>query len=344
MSRLKDSKNVYDNIPIPDRLEETVASAIEQAAARRKEENGVPDQLVIERRDRKKWRKRGRVISGCGLAAAALTVVVAVGAGTSPTFAEEIRGIPVIGAIVRLFTAESWQSDTDDAGISVEVPGIEMIRGETKNLAEEINEEIKAKCDAYAAAAVERAKEYKKAFLDTGGTEAEWKEHDIRIRVWYELKSQNDSHLSFTVTGSESWVSAYSETYYYNVDLTNGRYLSLKDLLGPDYMEKANESIHAQIKARETDSEAKFLTKDEGGFETVTMDTPFYINEKGNPVVVFEKYEIAPGSMGRPEFEIERQTEDEKAPMETAEQESMTEEQAESGGLSEDILDMEGLS
>lgn len=36
MSRLKDSKNVYDNIPIPDRLEETVASAIEQAAAREK--------------------------------------------------------------------------------------------------------------------------------------------------------------------------------------------------------------------------------------------------------------------------------------------------------------------
>ena len=41
MSRLKDSKNVYDNIPIPDRLEETVASAIERAAARRKEENGL---------------------------------------------------------------------------------------------------------------------------------------------------------------------------------------------------------------------------------------------------------------------------------------------------------------
>ena len=38
MSRLKDSKNVYDNIPIQDRLEETVASAIEQAAARRKED------------------------------------------------------------------------------------------------------------------------------------------------------------------------------------------------------------------------------------------------------------------------------------------------------------------
>ena len=160
MSRLKDSKNVYDNIPIPDRLEETVASAIEQAAARRKEDHGVPDQPVTEKRNRKKWRRRGKMVSGCGLAAAAaLTVVAAVGVNTSPTFAEEMQGIPVIGAIVRLFTAESWQSDTGDAGISVDVPGIEMIRGDTKNLADEVNEEIKAKCDAYAAAAVERAKE-----------------------------------------------------------------------------------------------------------------------------------------------------------------------------------------
>ena len=36
----------------------------------------------------------------------------------------------------------------------------------------------------------------------------------------------------------------------------------------------------------------------------VTEDTKFYINEAGNPVVVFEKYEIAPGAAGRPEFEI----------------------------------------
>ena len=98
-------------------------------------------------------------------------------------------------------------------------------------------------------------------------------------------------------------------------------------------MEKANESIRAQIKAQEADSEVKFFTKAEGGFETVTADTPFYINEKGNPVVVFEKYEIAPGALGRPEFEIERHAEEEKAPMETAAKESMTEEQAESGGL-----------
>ena len=45
-------------------------------------------------------------------------------------------------------------------------------------------------------------------------------------------------------------------------------------------------------------------TMQEAGFKTISDDTPFYINENGNPVIVFEKYEIAPGYMGYQEFEI----------------------------------------
>ena len=33
-------------------------------------------------------------------------------------------------------------------------------------------------------------------------------------------------------------------------------------------------------------------------------DTRVYINEAGNPVIVFDKYEIAPGCMGSPEFKL----------------------------------------
>ena len=43
---------------------------------------------------------------------------------------------------------------------------------------------------------------------------------------------------------------------------------------------------------------------EEGGFETIEAEPDFYVNEKGNPVIVFEKYAIAPGAMGEVEFEI----------------------------------------
>lgn len=326
MSRLKESKRTYDEIPIPERLPDAVAAAVERAALQReKEAEAAAEESGKERengtavsglerprsdagrkhRRRDSLRRWGKAVSGYGLGAAAvLAVAVTIGVNTSPVFAEEVKAIPVIGSIVRLFTAESRQAQEDGVGITIEVPGLEAIREDTGHLAEAVSQEIKARCDDYAEAALNRAKEYKKAFLDTGGTEEQWKEHDIQIRVWYELKSESDRYVSFAVTGTENWISAYSEYHYYNLDLDNLSELSLEDLLGPDYIETVNECVRDGIKEREQNSGDTFFTQEQGGFQTITDKTPFYINEKGNPVVVFEKYEIAPGAMGRPEFEI----------------------------------------
>ena len=41
-----------------------------------------------------------------------------------------------------------------------------------------------------------------------------------------------------------------------------------------------------------------------GGFTGITDTQRFYINEAGNPVLVFEKYEIAPGALGVQEIEV----------------------------------------
>lgn len=47
-----------------------------------------------------------------------------------------------------------------------------------------------------------------------------------------------------------------------------------------------------------------FFSADEGGFTTVDESTQFYLNEAGNPVVVFPRYAVAPGYLGAVEFEI----------------------------------------
>ena len=41
-----------------------------------------------------------------------------------------------------------------------------------------------------------------------------------------------------------------------------------------------------------------------GGFSTVDETTSFYINEAGDPVVVFPPYTVAIGALGTVEFEI----------------------------------------
>ncbi len=288
MKELEKSRETYENIAIPKELEGRVQEAIE--LSRRKREK----RLARSRRKRVyKW--------ALGMAAAFM-VVTTIGLNTSEAFAMEVQKIPVIGELARILTIRSYEKTEGDTQIAAEIPGVDL--GEDgQKLSDEVNAQIEKMTAQYEREAVQRAEEYKKAFLETGGTEEEWAEHDIRIHVWYEIKNQTEDVLSFVVKGTESWTSAYAETRYYNLDLESNEFLTLADFLGQDYVEKANECIRGQIEERTRKGET-FFAPEEGGFETIEAEPDFYVNEKGNPVIVFEKYAIAPGASGEVEFEI----------------------------------------
>ena len=292
MNPMEDAKKRYDEVPIPEELSKRVQWEVEKADRRRKAENAS---VRKRRRHLYGWQK--------GLAAAAAAMAVFVTAlNTSTVFAQSMGELPVIGAIAKVLTFRSYEMETEDSlQISVDIPSIEMIAEGTGNLAESVNEEILNMCEQYADEAVERAKEYRQAFLDTGGTEEEWAAHNIQIKVWYEVKAHTDRYLSVAVMGSENWTSAYSETRYFNFDLEKGRQVTLEDLLGSDWADIADASILSRISEKEAESGMDYWEED---FTGVTEDTKFYINEAGNPVIVFGEYEIAPGAAGQPEFEI----------------------------------------
>ena len=178
-----------------------------------------------------------------------------------------------------------------------------MIAEDTGITVDGINQEILDYCNQCADDAVARAEEYRTAFLETGGTLEEWAEHNIKITVSYEIKQQNSDYLSFIVRGVENWSNAFNESRYYNLDLSTGKTVTLKDMLGDNYVELANRDIGEQIADRQRAGEV-FFTAEEGGFTGISEDAKFYINENNRPVIVFEKYEIAPGSLGEIEFEI----------------------------------------
>lgn len=289
MSRLADRKQDYDNIKIPEELHRRVEQEIEKSRAREK---------VIQLNRRKRW------IRNTAAAAAAVCVVFTTALNTSTAFAEETAQLPVIGTLARVLTFRNYEAEKDGIGIAVEVPTIDMIQTETGIQVDEINRQIYDLCRQYADEAVKRADEYRKAFLDTGGTEEEWEAHKIQINVGYEIKSQTDQYLSFIVRGTESWTTACSESRYYNIDVNTGKRVTLADFFGKDYVEAVNTDIREQIAQRKEAGEV-FWTEEEGGFSGITEDAKFYVNEAGNPVIVFEKYEIAPGSSGEIEFEIQ---------------------------------------
>ena len=298
MRQIEDARKRYEEIPIPAELSGRVRAAIVRSEEKRKSQRQRIPTVRI--------RRKHRIWGTCAGMAAALVLVFTTALNTNTAFAEMAAGLPVIGAAARILTFRSYERDEGDWKISVEIPSVEMIAKDTNGLDSALNQEIYDLCSQYADEAVERAREYKKAFMETGGTEEEWEAHDINIHVGYEIKAQTEAYLSFEVQGTENWSSAYSETKYYNIDLKDNKMVTLADVLGHDYARIADESILRQMENMEEKEGIAFWSKSEGGFTGVTDKTVFYMNEKENPVIVFDKYEIAPGAYGKLEFEIDK--------------------------------------
>ena len=304
MREPENGKRTYEQIEIPGELQETMNRAVRS---------------VDKKKSAARYRKRRmmRAVRNIGVAAAAVLLCMTVGVNTNEVLAKELGQLPVIGSLVRVLTITSYHEEDGDHDITVNVPEIEVEETQTAGMSdadieEAVNAQIQEIVDSHIAQAKEKFAEYKEAFFATGGTEEEWGGRTMDIDVDYEVKYQEGSVLSLELSTFEGWVTAQELRYYYNIDVAQNRELTLKDLLGEDYVNIANESIRQQMKERAAADENLVywgVTETESGidgFVSVDEDTDFYINADGNPVVCFGEYEIAPGFMGIQEFEIER--------------------------------------
>ena len=263
------------------------------------EELSLAVRAAIREGDR--LRKHRRVLRrslATALASCACFVLLVNG---SPSFAQAVYEVPVLGSLARIFTVTEYTINDKERVIDVRLPALENT-GHTE-LEQQINQEISTRIQAVIDAAEARARETKEAYVATGGDPDDYM--PVIIDVDYEVKCQNEQYLSFVVTETETRASAYTEFYTYNIDLETGKELSLRDLLGPNWMETVNAQVAEQIAERAQDPDNIYWTEEQGGFQGIEEDQPFYLNADGLPVVVFEKYEIAPGSMGSQEFVIQ---------------------------------------
>lgn len=279
--KFQEAKNRYQSVEIPPELDFAVASALREGERRRR---------------RRRW--QGRTLASLTACCASFVLLV----NTSPAFASAVYQVPVLGDLARVVTVTEYSIADEERLIDVRLPAVEDT-GNT-DLEQRINTEIQTRIDAVLEEAQARAAETKAAFVATGGDPDEFM--PVIISVDYEVKCQNDQYLSFVIFKTETKASAYTEFFCYNIDLETGKELTLQDMLGPDYKEIANQVIREEIARRSQDPDNVYFDGTDGieGFQSITADQRFYISEAGNPVVIFEKYEIAPGYMGQQEFEI----------------------------------------
>ena len=269
----------YEQTQAPEELSFAVASALRAGARRRRSRAAL---------------RRG--LEGTLAACACFVLLV----NANPTFAKAVSDVPVLGGLARVVTVSEYTVDDREQLIDVRLPALEL--PENTDLEQRINTAIRARIDQVLQEAEDRARATRDAYVETGGDAADF--IPVVIDVDYAIKCQNGRYLSFLLTVTETRAAAYTHVYAYNIDLEAGREITLRDVLGPDYMALANAAVEAGIAARQAaDPEASFFLG-ENGFTSISPDQPFYLNQAGSPVVFFEKYAIAPGYMGQLEFEV----------------------------------------
>jgi len=260
------------------------------------------DKEYIEKAVRAK--RRAIFAKGAAVAAAAVLgfgICFGIGVNTAPSFAATVSDIPILSGLAKILTIEEKHEENSIYATDIKIPAIEGL--EDKKLQAKINDLVKTEVDAAVEETKAEMQAEKKLWLSLGGKEEDYMVQEIIVD--YEVYSLTEKYVSFAVFRTQTSASAYSVHSYYNYDLETGEVLTLEAILGEDYVTIANEQILAGIAERSKEKDAEFIVGEEG-FNGVTEDQAFYINEAGNPVIVFNKYEIAPGYMGVQEFEIVR--------------------------------------
>ena len=275
MDKLKKLKEDYDNIQIPEELDFAVKKAIKGG-----------------RKLAKKEVKKGKRLTA---AAAAAILVFFVSVNVSTTFADALSEVAVLGKLVKVLTIREYIVDEESYDANIKVPEIEGM--ENKTLQNSLNEKYLK----------ENKKLYEEFNKEIEDLKAAGGGH-LGVDSGYEVKTDNDSILSIRRYVVNTVGSSSTTFQYDTIDKQEQVLITLPSLFKDDsYIKIISQNIKEQMQQQmEKDKDKYYWLNDEmiDNFEKIKQDQGFYISNNGKLIISFDKYEVAPGYMGNPEFEI----------------------------------------
>lgn len=229
-------------------------------------------------------------------AALLLLVVFFVLPNVSPTIAYAMQDIPILGDLIKVFTIYKVDESDDNHYQKVEIPHIEGAEGENAAV-DYINADVEELTSAVMA-------EYK-------ATVAEYPDSHTGLLIDYEVITNTSQWFTLRLMVFRDGGSSNVQYYFYHIDKQAGKLVELSDLFREDfdYQSLISEEIKAQMRQQHSDNPNMIYWVDENDgtnyvFEQIAPDQNFYFDTDGALVIVFGKYEVAPGYMGCPEFTI----------------------------------------
>lgn len=277
MKTMKKLHQEYTQINVPNDLDDFMDECIQQAKKA---------QQTSYRRKRWKY--------AATLAMASYLIVLNV----VPAFAKTMFDIPFLGDVSRILCIRSYHVESDVDSLDVKMPVIQNTGNPM--MEKRVNQKIEEKIQATIIQLHKESEEVRSMLAK--------QKDDVHVKtqvsIDYSITCNKQYLLSFQVLTTYQLNTSMQEYQTFNLDLLRGRDITLKDLFGEDYEEIINAEIIRQINERmkEDDSLTYFIEDPE--FQGIQKTQPFYINEQGEVVIIFEKYTIAPGYMGTQEFHI----------------------------------------
>jgi hypothetical protein len=270
MARLKKQ---YEEIPIPPELDRVV----EKALMKRNQRNIGKYSFI-------------------GTAAALLLAIGSVNA--SPTLAQQLSDIPVLGPIIQIVTIVEYQHDEDRFHADLKVPAVTNMDNKTLQnaLNEKYLEENKKLYEEF-------MKEMEEMKAQEGG--------NLSVSSGFNVVTDTDRLLSIQRYVVETAASGVETLKYDTIDKKNQILITLPSLFKDDrYIQIISENIKEQMLERIQNEGVTFWV--EGAelgeftepFKEIAPDQDFYITSEGKLVISFDEYEVAPGYMGTVEFVI----------------------------------------
>lgn len=233
-----------------------------------------------------------------GFAAVAVVLTGVAGLNQSTAMAKE--GNNVTGKI-QVETAKTYKVNKKNMEANVKVPQIITEKKATSGVTK-LNKDIRTYTNGL-------IKEFKKNLKEDGYRS---------LTVSYKIMTDNDKMFTLRLTTTDALGSSNTTYKFYHLDKQSGKTMQLKDLFkkNANYVTVLSNEIKKQMREQMKDEKSNktyFLDskdKDLKGldFKAIKKNQNFYINKKGNLVISFDKYEVAPGYMGTPQFTISQKT------------------------------------
>lgn len=267
--------------------------------------NRMKESIDAAKMEKRRMRRRARMRNGWAAVAAALVLMVAL-PNMNAEIAYAMERIPVLGSFFKVVTFRNYTYEDDSHYANIEVPNVKVEHeGDQTDstgsayveAAEKINLDIESLTDEL----IRKLKE-----------EVEGKEGGhFGVEVGSEVITDNDRWFTLKLKVLEVMASGYEYNRFYTVDKQTGNVILLKDLFteDSDYINILTEEIKRQMRDQMSAQEGAVYFLDQGmgpefEFTRLSENVNFYFDRDGQLTIVFDEYEVGPGTMGTPEFTI----------------------------------------